>query len=88
MKIIYKSRGKGKTTELVKISASTGLPIVCKTTSHINYIAKELGLTIPTPIAIKDYKPFSNEKILVDDAEYVLSHLIGRIECMTISKSH
>lgn len=87
MKIIYKSRGEGKTTELVKMSASTGIPILCKNIRYIIDIANELGLNIPEPITIKDYTPFSNEKILVDDAEYVLEHLIGRIECMTISKS-
>lgn len=86
MNIIYKSRSEGKTTDLVKMSASTGTPIICMDTRHINYIAKELGLTIPDPIAIKDYTPFSNEKVLVDDAEYVLQHLIGKIECMSISK--
>lgn len=88
MKIIYKSRGTGKTTELVKLSASTQTPIICINPRYISDVAKELGLIIPQPISIKDYKPFSNEKILVDDAEYVLSHLIGKIECMTISKSH
>ena len=87
MNIIYKSRGEGKTTELVKMSASTGIPIVCIDTRHINYIAKELDLNIPVPIAIKNFKPFINDKILVDDAEYILQHLIGKIECMTISKS-
>lgn len=86
MNIIYKSRGEGKTTDLVKMSASTRIPIVCMDTRHITYIAKELGLTIPKPIAIKDYTPFSNSKILVDDAEHVLQHLIGKIECMSISK--
>ena len=53
---------------------------------HFNYIAEELGLKIPSLIAIKDYKKFSDEKILVDDAEYVLQHLLGKIECMSISQ--
>ena len=86
MNIIYKSRGEGKTTELVKLSASTGTPIVSMNARHINHIAKELGLTIPKPVAINDYEPFSYEKILVDDAEYVLQYLIGKIDCMSISK--
>ena len=88
MKIIYKSRGTGKTTELVELSASTQIPIICVNSKHIIEVARELGLTIPQPISIKNYKPFSNEKILVDDAEYVLAHLIGKIECMTLSKPH
>ena len=85
MKIIYKPRGTGKTTELVKMSAKTGFPIVCMDTRHITFVAQELGLEIPVPIAIRDYKP-SCEKILVDDAEYVLQYLLGKVECMTISK--
>lgn len=85
MKIIYKSRGTGKTTELVKLSAQTWTPIICMDTRHIYSVAQELGLEIPTPITIRDYKP-SCEKILVDDAEYVLQHLLGKVECMTISK--
>ena len=85
MKVIYKPRGTGKTTELVKLSATMQIPIICISPEHICEVAKELGMTIPQPISVRDYKPFSNEKILVDDAEYVLSHLIGKIECMTIS---
>lgn len=88
MKIIYKSRGTGKTTELVKLSASTQIPIICINSKYVIEVAKELGLTIPQPISIKDYKPFSNEKILVDDAEHVLAHLIGKIECATLSKDY
>lgn len=86
MKIIYKSRGTGKTTELVKMSAKTGFPIVCMDTRHIYSVAKEIGLDIPKPIAIRDYKSSSCEKILVDDAEYVLQHFLGKVECMTINK--
>lgn len=86
MNIIYKSRGKGKTTELVKLSASTNTPILCMSTAHIYDVAKELGVKIPTPIAVKDYTPFSHENILVDDAEYVLEYFIGKIGCMTISE--
>ena len=85
MNIIYKSRGKGKTTELVKISAKTNMPIICMNTNHIKFVAKELDLIIPEPIAIKNYKPNTYEKVLVDDAEYVLQYLIGKIDCMSIS---
>lgn len=88
MKIIYKPRSSGKTTELVKLSASMQAPIICINPRYVSEVAKELRVTIPQPISIKDYKPFSNEKILVDDAEYVLAHLIGKIECMTLSKPH
>lgn len=76
----------------VKYGANNGCiafgNVICVNSKHIIEVARELGLTIPQPISIKDYKPFSNEKILVDDAEYVLAHLIGKIECMTLSKPH
>lgn len=86
MNIIYKSRGKGKTTELVKLSATTNTPILCMDTRRIHDVANELGLKIPKPVAVKDYEPFSYANILVDDAKYVLEYFIGKINCMTISK--
>ena len=36
----YKSRGVGKTTDLVKLSASTNIPIVCMSKQHIVEVAK------------------------------------------------
>lgn len=86
MKIIYKGRGEGKTTELVKLSASTNTHILCIDTRRICSVAKELGVKIPSPIPISDYKPYSYDTIIVDDAEYILQYLIGKIECMSISK--
>ena len=86
MKIIYKGRGEGKTTELVKLSASTNTHILCMNPRHICSVAKELGISIPTPISIRDYKPHMYDVIIVDDAEIILRRLIGNIECMSISK--
>lgn len=86
MNIIYKSRGEGKTTELVKLSASTNTHILCMDTRRICSVAKELGISIPTPISIRDYKPHMYDAIIVDDAEYILQYLIGKIGCMSISK--
>ena len=88
MKIIYKKRASGKTTEIVKLSAKTQIPIICAsyaTVIRAKEIAQDLGLVIPEPIAIKDYKPHSIDKILVDDAEDVLKKLLGNIEAITIS---
>lgn len=86
MNIIYKPRGAGKTTELVKMSAATGIPIVCLHPRYVLCVANDLSLDIPAPIAVKDYVPFSKEKILVDNAEHILQHLIGKIACMSISE--
>lgn len=53
--------------------------------AHIHNIARELELTIPHPIAINDYTPNEFNSVLVDNAEYVLQHLLKtKIECVTI----
>lgn len=86
MKIIYAPRCAFKTTELVRLSAETNTPILCQHPSYIVDLAKELALTIPAPIDLRDYKPRTVERILVDDAEVVLSQLLGaKIDAMTLS---
>ena len=57
MKIIRADKGKGKTTELVKISNREWKYIVCRDTQRVDVIvetANKLGLDIPFPITIKE----------------------------------
>lgn len=97
MKMILGSRGEGKTTELVKLSHKENKPIVCRYKSqiaHIELIAKELNLAIPYPVTVQQIKDGSlqGEKIdglLIDDAEWILSELIGfNISCIASTPSH
>ena len=92
MKIIRADKGKGKTTELVKISNREWKYIVCRDTQRVDVIvetANKLGLDIPFPITIKEL-PISRrsfiESVLIDDAEDILAWFIGRpIDYITTS---
>ena len=89
MKIINLERGKGKTTLLIKLSATHNTPIICSSHASKSYIlnkAKEMGLTIPEPIDVRKCDmPYllrglninSNCGVLVDDLECVLQYLLG-----------
>lgn len=82
MRMILKGRGEGKTTELVKLSAETGYPIVvgCKYhTDEIKNIAIKLGVKIPKPISIhKDVRGVRLEKVLIDHTEILLCYLVSK----------
>ena len=99
MKIIYKARWAGKTTELIKISSKTGKYILCLDEAHkknILYIADKLKLNIPHPITLFEIKKWSyrwssvmRDGILVDDWWVMLQHLIGiPIETLTICRQN
>ena len=85
--IINLSRGGGKTTTLVYVSAMGGVPILCFSKSHANYIkyvANTLGLEIPEPLTCctNDVKELGNlgvTKILIDDAEVTVPALINEL---------
>jgi len=83
MKTIIKKQASGKTTELIKLSASTCAIIVCSSLELANQIQikahKELGLSIKLPIT---YREFIERKyamgitgFLIDDADRFLQSL-------------
>jgi len=58
MKIIYKSRGSGKTTDLIKLSAENGGYIVCHTkkeATRISRTAEKMNLSIPFPMTYMEF---------------------------------
>ena len=89
MKIINLERGQGKTTLLIKLSATHNIPIICSSNASESYIlnkAKEMGLTIPEPINVRKCDmPYvlrglninSNCGVLVDDLECILQYFLG-----------
>lgn len=94
MKLIIKPRCSGKTTELIKISAETDVPILVGNRQQSEYIkrmAHDLRLWIKDPYIISELKNSDRippNKILIDDAEYILQQLIGaEITAMTISNN-
>lgn len=96
MKIIMLERGKGKTTELVKMSAETQTYILTATKQnvrHICQIADDLGLNIPYPITVNEYldgklKESFIKSILIDDVDCVLRSIFNtvQIDAITLTK--
>lgn len=97
MNIIYKNRGKGKTTELIKISAEKYLYILVADKNRqreVFNLARDLNLNIPFPITVEDY--FRSDKlrgsfiktILIDDADDILQQIFNTviIDTITITK--
>ena len=82
-------RGKGKTTELIKLSAKTGIPIVCATLQQVEVIlakAERMGLCIVQPIPVTRIKDYDVSKVYVADMEYVLGTLLqSKVEIATVS---
>ena len=89
MQILRMDRGKGKTTELIKLSAQTGIPIVCATLQQVEVIlakANRMGLCIVQPIPVNKIKDYEVSKVYVDDMEYVLSTLLkSEVEIAAVS---
>lgn len=89
-------RQSWKTTHLVKLSAETWKIIIVPSRNRIKHImnlAKDLWLSIPTPICYDNkekikatYLGSRNRKpFLIDDAEHILSNLLWWIDIDTIS---
>lgn len=77
MKLINKSRGTGKTTQLIYASAVTGFRIIAPNhamAKHIEEMAKNMGLKIPKPMSDVEYRNregFRNDHtpILIDEVQ-------------------
>ena len=78
--LIRKGRGTGKTTELIRLSASQGIPIIAPTMWMANAIkkqARELGVDIPEPTTINKIVNQGGRpgKYLIDELEMCLREL-------------
>lgn len=71
--LVIKDRGTGKSTQLVYTSAVTQYPIITQhrtSIMHLMDLANELGLVIPTPMTVDDYKArgrIHENHILIDE---------------------
>lgn len=86
MKKIIMSRGAGKTTALINLSAMTGDYIVCRNlneASRILAMAQDNGLNIPMPITYAELvEGRFGKKIsgfLIEDIEEFLSFISSRV---------
>lgn len=96
MKVYTADRQTGKTTKLVKVSASTGAIIVTAThqmCQQAELVADKLGLKIPTPITVSQYiSRLANgglgktQKYLVDELQMVLSQM--NVEAATLDSKY
>lgn len=70
---VIKDRGTGKSTQLVYTSAVTQYPIITQHRTsiiHLMDLANELGVVIPTPMTVDDYKArgrIHENHILIDE---------------------
>ena len=71
--LVIKDRGTGKSTQLVYTSAVTQYPIITQhrtSIMHLMDLANELGVVIPTPMTVEDYKArgrIHENHILIDE---------------------
>lgn len=84
MDYILKSRGKGKTYDLIMRSHRTGERIICANGNSARYVnekAKNMGVDIPEALPMLCLQDMSydwaNEKLLIDELSNVLQHVFG-----------
>lgn len=85
MKLLCQPRQTGKTEELLKISSETKYPIITRDKNEAKLLserAKKEKLNIPEPLSIRDAmntRLLGNSKVLIDDADFVLSYMIREL---------
>lgn len=94
MRIIRTERGEGKTTALIKQAHRENKYILCHGKGVARYIyekSKDMGLTIPFPIAVSDLLNGSLRdcisSVLIDEIDYVLPQLLRGIQVDAITTS-
>lgn len=78
MTVYIAGRGTGKTTHLIWVSANTGAVIVAPTyqmAKHIDQMARELGLIIPSPISIVEWAQLVSRKQVRSEQRYLVDEL-------------
>ena len=95
MKKIIMGRRKGKTTELIKMSAATQTYILVKDgrrQREVARMAQDMGLHIPYPVTMADWErthfvgSFIKE-ILIDDADDIIQSIFYRMRIKAITMS-
>lgn len=87
--LIMGSRCSGKTTELIKRSATDGIYILTATRKQAEYIfdqAKQLGYEIPFPVTLAEFQydhfrgsAIRREGVLIDEVGWLLSYIFDGI---------
>lgn len=82
MKLINKSRGTGKTTQLIYASAITGFRIITPNAAmakHIEEMARDMGLKILTPLSDVEYRNREVYRIKRDHAPILIDEVQHQI---------
>jgi hypothetical protein len=98
MRVIYRGRGEGKSTDILKQSADTGIYILCANQQAAQSLARQasdLGLHIPYPVTVEDYRRTHGfrgsfiQHVLIDDADLVLQEVFNSvfIEGISLTRS-
>lgn len=93
--VILGKRRNGKTVELIKISAKTGIYILVSTktrASHLFQQARNMSYDIPYPVVIDDYfrskfagTSIRRDGLLVDDADDVFKTIFNGVNIRAVS---
>ena len=88
--LIIKDRGKGKTSDLIRLSARTGIPIVCSSPEMVSAQAKGMRYDIPEPISFSSFVNdpslrFQYSAVYIDDLDWFFKSNFGVVvACATI----
>ena len=95
MKKIMLPRGKGKTTELIKLSAATQKYILVADDNRVREIlhrAREMKLDIPYPVTVSEYNRdrfigsfIRKQGLLIDDVEDVMERFLDGIPIVAMT---
>lgn len=80
MRLLIKDRAKGKTTQMIYTSESTGYPIIVETQMQKNFImdkAKEMDIIIPEPITMNEATNIkgrirADDKVIIDEGYNII----------------
>lgn len=90
MMVIVGGRGNGKTAQLIKLSAETGIPIFAPTNRMARSIreqAKNMGIDIPPTESYCERSLAGHRRILIDEAQEILERHGIEVVCATFDAS-
>lgn len=86
MRLLIKDRAKGKTTQMIYTSETTGYPIVVETElqkSNLMDKAKNMDVIIPEPITINEIehgklKRYRINKVIIDEGYNIIANALKK----------
>lgn len=86
MDIIIKGRGHGKTSDLVRMSAQTHIPITAQHPDYVISLAASLGVEIPPPLSYAQYiNEHKGKQVYIDELDAFLRYCGANAICATLT---